>query len=82
MYTSRDPRAQHEVYFALIRDIMQAAPSTMPYLDNINNLILTGQMYKALKEAKKLIAYEKELLDHATGGERLRSGSEADRKSA
>jgi flagellar protein FlbT len=61
---------------------MQAAPSTMPYLDNINNLILTGQMYKALKEAKKLIAYEKELLDHATGGERLRSGSEADRKSA
>ena len=78
MYTSRDPRAQHEVYFALIRDIMQAAPSTMPFLDNINNLILTGQLYKALKEAKKLIAYEKELLDHATGGERLRSGSEAD----
>ena len=30
MYTSRDPRAHHEVYFALMRDIIQAAPSTWP----------------------------------------------------
>ena len=26
MYTSRDPRTHHEVYFALVRDIVQAAP--------------------------------------------------------
>jgi flagellar biosynthesis repressor protein FlbT len=82
MYTAHDPREHHGVYFALVRDILGAAPSMFSYIDNINNLILTGHMYKALKEAKKLIAYEKELLDHATGGERLRSGSEADRKSA
>jgi flagellar protein FlbT len=82
MYTARDPRAQHEIYFALVRDILQAAPSTAPYLDNINHLILTGQMYKALKEAKKLISYEKELLDHASRGERLRGGGEANSESA
>jgi flagellar protein FlbT len=39
MYTSRDPRAHHEVYFALVRDIVQAAPSTWPYIEIINNHI-------------------------------------------
>jgi flagellar protein FlbT len=82
MYTARDPRPQHDIYFALVRDILGAAPSMIPYIDNINNLILTGQMYKALKEAKKLISYEKELLDHASRGECLRGGGEANSKSA
>ncbi len=82
MYTSRDPRAHHEVYFALVRDILEAAPSTWPYIESINNHILTGEMYKALKDAKKLIAYEQELLSHAKRGAGLRSGSEANRQSA
>jgi flagellar protein FlaF len=30
-------------------------------IDRINNQILTGDLYKALKEARKLIAYEREL---------------------
>src|SRR5262249_36628386 len=63
MYTSKDPRAHHEVYFALVRDILKAAPSVWPYIESINNHILTGEMYKALKDARKLIAYEQELLD-------------------
>ena len=45
-----------------MRDIVQAAPSTWPLIEDINNHILTGEMYKALKETKKLIAYEEELL--------------------
>src|SRR6476660_10005302 len=65
MYTSRDPRAHHEVYFALVRDIVQAAPSTFPYVETINNRILTGDLYKALKEARNLIEYERELLQNA-----------------
>jgi flagellar biosynthesis repressor protein FlbT len=82
MYTSRDPRPHQDIYFALVKDITAAAPSTWPYIENINNLILTGETYKALKEAKKLITYERELLDHATRGERVWSGGEADCKSA
>ena len=74
MYTSRDPRTHHEVYFALVRDIVQAAPSTWPYIEAINNHILTGELYKALKEAKKLITYEQELIDHASSGPSLRQG--------
>jgi flagellar biosynthesis repressor protein FlbT len=65
MYTSRDRRAHHDIYFALVREIIQAAPTIWPYIEGINNRILTGEMYKALKEAKRLIAYEQKLLDDA-----------------
>ncbi len=72
MYTSRDPRAHHETYFSLMRDLVQAAPSAWPYVEVINNQILTGEMYKALKEARKLINYEQELLRNAKSGQRVR----------
>ena len=82
MYLSKNPTEQHETYFQLMRDILQAAPSTWPYIENINNLILTGEIYKALKQAKKLIAYEQELLEHASRRRRLPVRSEGDCKSA
>lgn len=65
MYTSRDPRLHHDVYFALVRDIVQAAPSTWPHIENINNHILSGELYKALKQSRKLIEYEQELFQNA-----------------
>jgi len=82
MYTSRDPRLHHETYFILMRELVQAAPSAWPHVVAVSNHILAGEMYKALKCAKTLIAYEKELLDHATRGANLRRGRQADRKSA
>jgi flagellar protein FlbT len=82
MYTSRSPVVHHQVYFELVRDILGAAPSTWPHIEAINNHILTGELYKALKSAKKLIAYETELLDNAKRRTGLRSSSEAGRKSA
>jgi flagellar protein FlbT len=80
MYTSKDQQAHHEIYFKLLQEFLRAAPSAWPFVENINNLILTGEMYKALKVARRLIAYETELLDHAKRGPRVRSDSEADRK--
>ena len=71
MYTSRDPRVHHELYFALVRQITEAAPSTWPLVESINNQILTGNLYKGLKVGKKLIAYEEELLQHAKRGANL-----------
>jgi flagellar protein FlbT len=62
MYMSKDSRDQHGTYFALVRDLVQAAPSTWAQIEAINNLILTGDLYKALKQAKQLIQYEQELL--------------------
>jgi flagellar protein FlbT len=80
MYTSKDPQAHHELYFTLVRDILQAAPSMLPFIESINNQILTGNLYKALKETKKLIAYEKELLDHAHRNQSLRVRGQGDVK--
>jgi flagellar protein FlbT len=82
MYTSRDPCPHHEVYFALLREFVEAAPSAWPHIENINNHILTGEGYKALKSAKKLIAYEQDLLNHASRNESLRYRRESGRQSA
>lgn len=64
MYISPDPQTQHGTYFNLVRDIVTAAPSTWPIIECINTHILSGDLYRALKEARKLIAYEKKLRDH------------------
>jgi flagellar protein FlbT len=63
MYISPDPQANHGTYFSLIRDIVTAVPSAWPIIEGINNLILSGELYRALKETRKLVAYEKNLLD-------------------
>jgi flagellar protein FlbT len=63
MYISPNPEAQHSTYFNLVREIVTAVPSAWPIIEAINNNILNGDLYRALKEAKKLIAYEKQLKD-------------------
>ncbi|WP_439496718.1 flagellar biosynthesis repressor FlbT [Bosea sp. (in: a-proteobacteria)] len=66
MYLAQEPTHQHATYFQLVRDFLQAAPSALPHMTEINNCILSGDLYKALKAAKKLIAYEAELIENAT----------------
>ncbi len=63
MYISPDPQSNHGSYFNLVRDVVTAAPSTWPIIEEINTHILNGDLYQALKEARKLVAYEKTLLD-------------------
>jgi flagellar protein FlbT len=65
MYLDNDISKHKDVYFQLVGDFIRAAPSLLPTIENINNKILTGELYKALKEAQKLIHHEKERLDHA-----------------
>ena len=68
MYLEDDIAAMRETYIELVNQIVRAAPSTVAIIDRINQLILEDSFYKALKEAKSLIAYESELLNHATSG--------------
>jgi flagellar biosynthesis repressor protein FlbT len=67
MYLSPDPKRHHDTYFSVIKEVQEAAPSTMPYIDDVNQQILNGAMYKALKAAKKLIKYEETLMASALG---------------
>jgi flagellar biosynthesis repressor protein FlbT len=63
MYVAKRSEDHLALYFWLARDIVCAAPSTRRFIESINNRILTGDLYKALKETRKLIDYEKEVLD-------------------
>jgi flagellar protein FlbT len=82
MYLARDPAPHHDLYFQLVRDVLAAAPSTRPYFDNINNNILTGMLYKALKATQQLLEYERKLLNHANNDPGLRQDGAGDGKSA
>jgi flagellar protein FlbT len=55
-----------QVYWELVRDVLAAAPSTNDLISEISAYIVSSSFYPALKVAKKLISYEKELLNHAT----------------
>lgn len=68
MYLDDDVDKVQEEYFILVNDLVKAAPSMTAIVDEINNEILTGSLYKALKKAKKLIEYERELIGDATTG--------------
>jgi flagellar protein FlbT len=65
MYLARRPSDYHQKYFEMMREIQEAAPSTTEYFLNINEQIIDGSYYKAMKEAKNLIDYEEELLNNA-----------------
>jgi len=64
MYLDQDVEKHHADYFKLVTDILQAAPSLAAEISSINNNILTGNLYKGLKNAKSLIRKEDELLNH------------------
>jgi len=79
MYLDNDISKLRGEYFELVNDIVTAAPSCIPIVDEINNDILTGALYKALKAAKRLIQYEQDLLTNAAArGSRLPAGGQAD----
>jgi flagellar protein FlbT len=65
MYISPEPQANHGTYFNLLREVVTVMPSAWPIIEEINNHILSGDHYLALKEARKLIVYEAKLLDEA-----------------
>lgn len=68
MYLQEDVEKLREDYFDLVRDFLNAAPSSLSIIDKINNEILTGSLYKALKIASKLVSYEQELIARAKSG--------------
>lgn len=54
----------HRVYWKLVRDVVAAAPSTLPLIDKISEEILGSCYYQALKLAQKLIEYEQEVVNN------------------
>lgn len=78
MYIDENADVARESYQNLSKDFVEAVPSSFPIVDQINNEILTGSLYKALKAAQKLIEYEQDLLQNASA---RRPGVSADDES-
>jgi flagellar protein FlbT len=55
----------HNTYWKLVRDVLEAAPSTLAMIEPISENILNGRYYQALKLTQKLIEYEQEAMNNA-----------------
>jgi len=66
MYMARNPKTYYEKYFDIVKEIQHAAPKLTFFFASINEKIIEGAYYKAMKEARDLINLEKELIDYAT----------------
>ena len=66
MYIDEANLAAHQQkYWNIVRLILEAAPKLIGHIDHINEYILGGKYYQALKLAGELIEYEQEVLKNA-----------------
>jgi flagellar protein FlbT len=66
MYLDEENLAQyHALYWKQVGELTDLVKTMLPFSAEMGEHILVSEYYKALKVAKKMIAYEKELLDHA-----------------
>lgn len=66
MYVDEAKRREHTLtYRALAAEVLEAAPSTSQFLIPIDDSILEGRYYEALKRTRDLLAYEQELFASA-----------------
>jgi flagellar biosynthesis repressor protein FlbT len=60
----KDLQEQHRIYWELIKDVAEVAPSTEGLIAEISDFVLNKQYYQALKLTKKLIEYEQKAINH------------------
>jgi flagellar protein FlbT len=69
MYIDSENMTDHQhTYWKLVRELLDAVPRLTGHIDEINEHILIGNYYRALKLASQLIDYEQEVLKHADPG--------------
>ena len=57
--------AHHDIYWRLVRELLDAAPRLTAHIDLINEQILSANYYGALKLARELIHFEQEVIKYA-----------------
>jgi flagellar protein FlbT len=62
MYLEKDLPKYQELYMGFVKDLLEAVPSFRPQIEASSKLILSGSLYNSLKEIRKLIKLEEELL--------------------
>jgi flagellar protein FlbT len=65
MYIDEENLTDHQpTYWKLVRDLLDVSPRLAGHINQINENILGGNFYRALKLAGELIGYEQEVLKH------------------
>jgi flagellar protein FlbT len=65
MYIDQENLTDHQhTYWKFVRQLLDAVPRLAGHIDLINENILCGNFYRALKLAGELIDYEQEVLKH------------------
>jgi flagellar protein FlbT len=62
MYLENDIPGYQDLYLGFMKDLMVAVPSFRDQLETVSNLILSGALYKALRELRVLMKREEDLL--------------------
>ena len=65
MYIDEENLMDHQpAYCKLVRELLDAIPRLTGHINQINENIMGGNFYRALKLAGELIGYEQEVLKH------------------
>ena len=65
MYIDEGNLTDHQpTYWKLVRELLDVSPRLAGHINQINENILGGNFYRALKLAGELIGYEQEVLKH------------------
>jgi flagellar protein FlbT len=62
MYLKNDATRQRERYLDLIKELREAVPGSDDLIEAVEKSVATGSLYKALKEIRKLMKREEELI--------------------
>ena len=62
MYLKNDIPRYRPAYLGFVKDLRDAMPGSRDVIDSVNNHVSAGSLYKALKEIRKLMKVEDELL--------------------
>jgi len=62
MYLENDIPKYQDLYMGFVKDLLEAVPSFRTSIETASKLIVSGSLYNSLKEIRKLIAREDELL--------------------
>jgi flagellar biosynthesis repressor protein FlbT len=65
MYVDQENLVEHHnTYWELVKDVVEAAPSRRPVLQEISDHVLNRRYYQALKLTRSIIAYEQEVIEN------------------
>lgn len=62
MYLEKNIPKYQDLYMDFVKDLIEAVPSFRKPIEDASKLILSGSLYNSLKEIRKLIKREEELL--------------------